>query len=293
MVTVACIGVGNMGGQMARHVVEAGHATRVFDVREEAVAPLVELGATAAASPAEAADGADAVVVVVLNDEQFVSVLTGSDGVLSTLSPGSVVLAHSTLALSTVHEMAAACVATGVGYVDAGISGGVEGAEAGTLMIIAGGDEAHIDQARPVLDAYSTRVVHCGPVGAGICAKLGRNLTGYVLMKAVAEGMALAVRGGVEPATFTHILEDSDVLRQYHAAHFGTGAPLEPFDPARPEHAGLESFITVGQKDLHQAIVTGAELGVDLPAARGALPTLGAVFSIDYPTPSELLEDLD
>ena len=293
MATVGCIGVGNMGGPMARHVIEAGHDVRVFDVREEAMEPLVDLGATPTASPAEAAAGADAVAIVVLDDRQFVGVLTGDDGVVASMPAGGIVLAHSTLALATVHDMAATCADAGLGYVDAGISGGVEGAEAGTLMIIAGGEEAHIDQGRPVLDAYSTRVVHCGPVGAGICAKLGRNLTGYVMMKAVAEGMALAARGGVEPATFTHILEDSDIMRMYQAAHFGNGAPPEPWDPSRPEHAGFESFITVGQKDLHQALVTGNELGVDLPAARAALPSLGAIYSIDHPPAPELLEGLD
>lgn len=293
MATVAFIGLGNMGGAMARHVIEAGHETRVFDVREEAMVPLVELGATACASPADAATGATAAAIVVLDDEQFRAVVTGDDGVLSTLASGGVVLAHSTLELSTVHDVSASCAAAGIGYVDGGISGGVEGATAGSLMIIAGGDEAHIDQARPVLDTYSTRVVHCGPVGAGICAKLGRNLTGYVMMKAVSEGMSLAAKGGVDPAVFAHILEDSDIMRMYNAAFFGSGQPAEPYDPDRPEHAGFESFITVGQKDLHQAIVTGAELGVPLPAARGALPELGAIYSIDYPAPPEFLADLD
>lgn len=293
MATIAFIGLGAMGGRMARHVVDAGHPTRVFDVREEAMAPLVEQGATACSSPAEAALGAAAVAIVVLDDAQFVEVLTGDDGVLSKMAAGGVVLAHSTLTVTTVHEMAAACAEAGVGYVDAGISGGVEGAAAGTLMIIAGGDEAYLDQARPVLDAYSTRIVHCGPVGAGICAKLGRNLTGYVMMAAVGEGMALAAKGGVDPATFMHILDDSDVLRMFNAAKLSTGAPPEPFDRDRPEHAGFESFITVGHKDLHQAVVTGREVDLTLPAARGAIRSLGPIFSIDLPPGPEILTDLD
>ncbi len=293
MATVAFIGLGNMGGNMAHHVVAAGHHVRVYDVRPEAMAPLVEQGATAATSAADAATGADAAAIVVLDDAQFTEVLAGDQGVLSTMDAGGVVLGHSTLALTTVRAMAAACADAGMGYVDAGISGGVAGAEEGSLMIIAGGEEAHIEQARPVLDAYSTRVVHCGPIGAGICAKLARYLTGYAIMAAVGVGMALAASGGVDPATFMHILEDSDVLRMYNAARLSTGAPPEPFDRDRPEHAGFESFITVGHKDLRQAILTARELDVAVPAARGAIHSLGPIYSIDLAPGPDILEGLD
>src|SRR6187455_2577026 len=120
----AMIGLGRMGGPMADHAVRAGHDVRVYDVSSDAVAARVAAGATAAASPAEAAEGASVVGVVVFDDAQAIDVVTGPEGVLRTLEPGAVVAIHTTVTLDSIHALGDAAERAGVHLLDAGVSGG-------------------------------------------------------------------------------------------------------------------------------------------------------------------------
>ncbi|HEV2310086.1 MAG TPA: NAD(P)-binding domain-containing protein, partial [Acidimicrobiia bacterium] len=138
---VAWIGLGNMGRPMAANVLRAGHDVVAFDIRPGALDSVVELGARAAGSPAEAAADVDAVCVAVLDEGQVEAVTTAPDGVFATASPGTVVAVHSTVHPATVRRVAAAQPA-GVTLVDAPISGGVRGARAGTLCVMVGGPDA-------------------------------------------------------------------------------------------------------------------------------------------------------
>src|SRR6186997_2931884 len=137
----AFVGIGNMGGPMAANALAAGHEVAVFDVSPERVAALVELGARAASSPADAARGAEVVDLVVLDAPQVEAATSGADGVLAGVEPGAVVAVHSTVHPSTIHALAAAA-PDGVDVVDAPISGGVPGATNATLCVMVGGDEA-------------------------------------------------------------------------------------------------------------------------------------------------------
>jgi 3-hydroxyisobutyrate dehydrogenase-like beta-hydroxyacid dehydrogenase len=264
-VTVAVIGLGRMGGPIADHIIGAGHDVRVYDVAEEAVVPRVAAGASAASSPADAARGAQFVDVIVFDDAQALDVVGGDDGVLTTLEPGAVVSIHTTVSLDTIHDLAARAEAQGVFVLDAGISGGEEGAQAGTLLTMVGGPADAVDRARPVLLAFSKEVLHPGPLGAGMALKLARNATGYVMMAAVHEAMTLAAASGVDLALLQHTIAETGVLQQA-LAPFALGGPA-PMDAAAPEglRTVLEHTNRLAEKDLDQALDLASRTGATVP----------------------------
>lgn len=267
--SVAVIGLGRMGGPIADHLVIAGHDVRVFDVAPAAVALRVDAGARAAASPAQAADGATHVSVVVFDDDQAAAVVAGPEGVLQTLTPGAVVSIHTTVSLETIHQLAAQGALRGVSVLDAGISGGEPGAAAGTLLTMVGGALEAVERARPFLLAFSKEVLHAGPIGAGMALKLARNATGYAMMSAVHEAMVLADRSGVDLQMLRHTITETGVLDQA-LAPFGLGGPAPlpvtaseaESDPLRPI---LEHLLQLAEKDLDQALDLADRLGAETP----------------------------
>lgn len=263
--TVAVIGLGRMGGPIADHIISAGHDVRVYDVSTDAMAPRVAAGATAAASPADAARGAQFVNIIVFDDAQAVEVVAGADGVLTTLEPGAVISIHTTVSLDTIHDLAARAEARGVFVLDAGISGGEDGAAAGTLLTMVGGPADAVDRARPVLLAFSKEVLHPGPLGAGMALKLARNATGYTMMAAVHEAMELAAASGVDLALLQHTIAETGVLQQA-LAPFALGGP-EPMDETAPEglRTVLEHTNRLAEKDLDQALDLAGRTGATVP----------------------------
>ena len=178
---VGFVGVGNMGGAMAANVLAAGHAVSVCDPSADAVRPLVERGAWVGSTPADAAAGADVVSIVVMSGAQVEAVTTGPDGVLAGAPNGAVVAVHSTVHPRSVHAVADAA-PHGVHVLDAPISGGVQGARAATLCLMVGGDADAFARARPAFESMGNLVLHLGPLGNGLGAKLARNLVGYVIV---------------------------------------------------------------------------------------------------------------
>lgn len=262
---VAVIGLGRMGGPMADHVARRGHDLRVFDVAPEAVAPRVEVGATAAASPAEAADGAAVVGIVVFDDAQALDVVTGPDGVLRTLAPGAVVTIHTTVTLDTIRALAAAAEERGVQLLDAGISGGEEGAGNGTLLTMVGGPGPAVETARPFLDSFSKEVLHAGPLGAGMALKLARNAAGYSMMAVVHESMVLAARAGVPLEQLQHVITETGVLTQALSPFLlGGPGPLAEDDDS-PMRTAMEHLARLGDKDLAHTLDLAGRLDARMP----------------------------
>jgi 3-hydroxyisobutyrate dehydrogenase len=263
--SVAVIGLGRMGGSIADRIISAGHDVRVYDVSTEAMAPRVAAGATAATSPADAAHGAQFVSIIVFDDAQAVEVVAGPDGVLTTLAADAVVSIHTTVSLDTIHDLAASAEAQGVFVLDAGISGGEDGAAAGTLLTMVGGPADAVDRARPVLLAFSKEVLHPGPLGAGMALKLARNAAGYMMMAAVHEAMELAAASGVDLALLQHTVAETGVLQQA-LAPFALGGP-EPMDATAPEglRTVLEHTNRLAEKDLEQALDLATRTGAAVP----------------------------
>jgi 3-hydroxyisobutyrate dehydrogenase-like beta-hydroxyacid dehydrogenase len=283
---VAFLGLGQMGGHMCDHVIAAGHSVTVFDPYAPAVEPRAEAGAAVASSPAQAARDAEVVCVVVRTDEQALESIAGSDGVLDGVPAGAIVMLHSTVAPATVRRLDEACTAKGVRFLDVGISGGEPGSKAGTLYLICGGDQATIDEAKPVLQCFGNHIVRFGDIGAGMAAKLARNMTQYATWVATFEGLALAEAAGIDAAAFAHLIRETEVK---DTAEFVLGRGTTALiDLERAADAARIAAPTVGLgfKDLKDAFLLADEVGADVAVARAARPKFGRAMGLEL-TPDD------
>jgi 3-hydroxyisobutyrate dehydrogenase len=194
---VAVIGLGTMGAPMARHLLDAGHEVTVHNRTRERELPLAERGAIRAASPREAAAAAEAVLTCVSDTPDLLSVVDGEDGAAAGLREGGLVVDCSTVSPAETAALAARLAERGIGFVDAPVSGGSEGAERGTLTVFAGGAGADVERARPILDTFSSRITHLGPAGAGQVAKAVNQVMIAGTYASVGEGIALGRAAGL------------------------------------------------------------------------------------------------
>ncbi|MFI7587182.1 NAD(P)-dependent oxidoreductase [Spongisporangium articulatum] len=194
---VGVIGLGTMGAPMARHLVEAGHRVTVWNRTRAKEEPLAALGAARASSPAEAAGGADVVLTCVSDEPDLREVVLGPDGVAQRLASGAVLVDSSTVSPTLARELASVLDDGGRLFVDAPVSGGSEGAQKGTLTVFAGGSDAAVAKARPVLEAFSGRITHLGPAGAGQAAKAVNQLVIAGAYAALGEGLVYGQAAGL------------------------------------------------------------------------------------------------
>ena len=195
---IAFIGVGRMGGRMSTRLLDAGYDLVVFDPSAAAVAALVDRGARAAASPAEASQDASFVLCSLPNPSILREAVAGVGGVLEGAQPGALIIDFSTGDPAVARELAALAAANGVGFLDAPVSRGVVGAENGTLAVMIGGDDEALERARPVLDHLASDIIHVGGVGAGQVTKLCNNMLTAIITTALGEVLVTGVKGGVE-----------------------------------------------------------------------------------------------
>ncbi|HSB99858.1 MAG TPA: NAD(P)-dependent oxidoreductase [Burkholderiaceae bacterium] len=206
---IGFIGLGAMGAPMAQRLLKAGHAVRGYDVRKEAVDAFVAAGGIAAASAADAARDAELLWLMVVSGEQAQAVLF-EDGAAAALPAGALVVAACTQAPAMAAALGHRLAAMQLALLDAPVSGGTKGANAGTLTIMCGGAEVDQARARPALQAVGQRIFDCGPVhGMGSTAKLINQLLCGVHIAAAAEAMHLAERSGVSLETMHEIISVS------------------------------------------------------------------------------------
>jgi 3-hydroxyisobutyrate dehydrogenase-like beta-hydroxyacid dehydrogenase len=196
------VGLGLIGGGVAVSLARRGRVPVVYDIRADTAAAFPG----AVKSPAEVAAAADVVLVAVVDADQVRDVLTG---LLTAAHPGLVVVLLSTVAVPVVHELAAVCADAGVSLLDCGVTPGDKAAENGMVAIL-GGDTDVVERARPVLEDFAKRVVHCGPLGAGMATKIARNVITYGSWSVVHEAVTLARAAGVDPATLVEVIETAD-----------------------------------------------------------------------------------
>lgn len=207
---IGFIGLGNMGGPMARNLLKAGHQLTVSDLSQSAVAGLVEAGATAAASIAELARSDVEMIITMLPAAPHVKgVYLGEDGLLAHVAPHVRLIDSSTIDPMSARQVAEAAAARGNSLIDAPVSGGTGGATAGTLTFMVGGDKADFDAALPVLQAMGKNIVHCGPTGNGQVAKVANNMLLAITMIGTAEAMNLGVSLGMDPGVLAGIINTS------------------------------------------------------------------------------------
>ena len=266
---VGFIGLGQMGAPMARHL--AGKDLVVFDTRPDAVAPLVEAGARAARSVAEAAAHSDLVSVMVRDDGQVDEV--GAE-ILASARPGTVVAVHSTIRAQTAEDLAEKARRYEIEVVDAPVSGGFMGASAGSLAVMVGGTEEAFERCREPFGAWADLVLHMGPVGAGTRTKLARNMLHFVSFTAAAEAQRLAEASGVSLRKLGRVVRHTDAVTGGAGSIMlrPTTAPMEPDDDL---YDILSHTRDLGEKDLSLALELAGELGVDTPFARLALERFG------------------
>ncbi len=207
MTTVGFVGLGNMGGPMARNLAAAGHEVRVFDLVPELVEAVP--GSTGCASAAAAAEGVEVFVSMLPAGRHVASLYLGDGGVLAHLPDGALIIDCSTIDPATAQRVAATAADRGLDMLDAPVSGGTAGAENGTLTFIVGGPDAALERAQPLFDVMGANVFHAGGNGAGQTAKICNNMLLAVLMAGTAEALALGVDNGLDAAVLSEIMQRS------------------------------------------------------------------------------------
>jgi 3-hydroxyisobutyrate dehydrogenase len=196
---IAFIGLGTMGAAMAANLRRAGFEVTGWNRTPGRASPLVELGAAEAPTPADAARAADVAVVCVSDTPDVEAVLFGPDGVAEGLREGGLVIDCSTISPEATAGFAARLRERGVGFVDAPVSGGSEGAKQATLTIFVGGEPEDAERAGPILGAMGKTITHFGPAGSGQAVKAVNQVVLAGAYLGVAEGMVLAIKAGLDP----------------------------------------------------------------------------------------------
>jgi 2-hydroxy-3-oxopropionate reductase len=257
-----------MGLPMAENLLAAGRALRVHRVKERSRS-LVEAGATAAGSPAEAAAGAEVVILMLPDSPDVEGVLVGADGVLEALEPGALVIDMSSISPSVTRELARRTQQAGGRYVDAPVSGGEVGAREGTLTIFVGGEDEAIAEAMPLLEVLGGRITHMGPVGAGQATKVANQVIVGLTIQAVAEGLALAEASGIAP----------DAVREALDGGFATSRILELHGARMAARDFAPGFRTrLHRKDLGLALEIAEQAGVETPGTAAVAERMDALI---------------
>ena len=205
MAKVAWLGLGVMGYPMAAHVMKrGGHEVVVYNrtaAKAAAWADAQGAGATTATSPAEAARGADFVFSCVGNDDDLRAVTAGPDGAFSTMKPGAIFVDNTTTSADVAREIANLAATKSLAFIDAPVSGGQAGAEGGTLTVMAGGDEAAFEKAKPVIASFAKMVTLMGPSGAGQLTKMVNQIAIAGLVQGLSEAIHFAEQAGLDVET--------------------------------------------------------------------------------------------
>ena len=255
---IGFIGLGNIGGGAAGNLADAGFDLHVTDLSAERVAAIVARGAAPADDALAAATGADVVFTSVPGPPQLrqLAGLEGQPGILDVMAPGSTWIELSTNDGATAAEMSDAAAAKSVRLIDAPVSGGPEGAAAGTLSIFVGGDADAVADVRPLLEVIGSKVDHVGPAGAGIVAKIAQVTLCYTQTVTLIEALLLGVKGGVDPAMMLDLIQNS-AGRSYVADAYGPEILAGTYDASFP--------ISHAAKDMRLANALAEQLGLELP----------------------------
>ncbi|HSV06067.1 MAG TPA: NAD(P)-dependent oxidoreductase [Candidatus Binatus sp.] len=253
---VGVIGLGIMGAPFARNLLRAGHALTVHTRTRARAAELLAGGAAWADSPAAVAAAVDAVVTMLPDTPDVEAVIAGPGGVLAGAHAGLLAIDMSTIDPAAARALAERAAAAEVALLDAPVSGGEQGAIAGTLSIMVGGDAAAFERAAPLFAALGKRITHMGGPGQGQMTKLVNQVIGAGTLAAVAEGVLLAAEAGLDPAAMVTALGGG-------AAASWMLAEQAPRMQRRDFAPGF--MVRLQQKDLRLALASAERLGVQLP----------------------------
>ena len=266
MSRIGFIGLGHMGAPMVLNLLKAGHELRVFDLVPASLAEAVAAGAQACANAAQAVNGVDVVVSMLPASKHVEGLYLGDAGLLTHISPATLVIECSTIAPESARKVAHAGQGRGITVVDAPVSGGTAGAAAGTLTFIVGGDDAGFQAAVPYLEKMGKNIFHAGPAGAGQVAKICNNMLLGIVMAGTSEALALGVASGLDPKSLSEIIAKSSgrnwvtelynpwpgVMEQLpaskgYAGGFGVDLMLKDLGLAAEAALGTNSSIPLGE----------------------------------------------
>ena len=257
MTRIAWLGLGVMGVPIARHLAGAGHEVTVFNrTRSRADEWVAANGGRAAATPAEAAEDADVVLACVGADADVVEVTTGPDGCFAAMAEGALFVDHTTVGPGTARALAEQGAERGLHVLDAPVSGGQAGAEAGALAVMCGGTDAAMAAARPVFEAYGKRVVHVGPAGAGQSAKMANQIAIAGVLQGLAEAARFVAAAGLD-AELVHQAIGGGAAQSWQMDNRWATMAAGEYD-----HGFAVDWM---RKDLGLAIAEANALGVALP----------------------------
>lgn len=289
METIGFIGTGIMGNPMCKRLLAAGHQLLIFDARPEAMAPLLAMGAEAVTSAAELGEGCHKVITMLPNSTVVEGVVLGKGGLAEGLSPGSILIDMSSSLPTSTQKIAAALAEKGVEMIDAPVSGGVTGANEGTLAIMVGGKEELYRECLPLLQTMGRNVFHIGPVSTGHAMKTINNMMSAINTLGVCEAMVLGTKAGLAPAKIVEVC----------SAGSGGSYALEK----KGGHIILANNFKPGftadlmYKDLDIATTLGRQLGVPLMEANLVHQILGIVRArgmnaLDYTCMVKVIEEV-
>ena len=263
MTTIGFIGVGNMGGPMARNLLKADHTVRAYDLSAPALDAVVAAGATAAKSAAEAAAGADVVITMLPAGHHVRSIYLDDGGVLEVAKSGALLIDCSTIDIESARAVAAAADKAGFQFLDTPVSGGVGGAEAGTLTFMCGGSEEGFARAKPILETMGKKIVLAGDAGAGQAAKVCNNMLLAISMIGTCEAFVLGEKLGLDPQKLFDIVSTSSGQCWSVTTYCPVPGPV-PTSPANRDHTG--GFATALMlKDLKLAQAAAQSAGASTP----------------------------
>ena len=263
MSRIAFIGLGNMGGPMAKNLLKAGHELVVFDLAQAAMQSLTDAGAQAAGSAKECVGAAEVVISMLPASRHVEGLYLGEEGLLTALAANTLVIECSTIAPESARKVATAAREAGVRMIDAPVSGGTGGAVAGTLTFIVGGELADLESARPLLEKMGRNIFHAGDSGAGQVAKICNNMLLGILMAGTAEALSLGVKNGLDPKVLSDIIAKSSG-RNWATELYNPWPGVMPDVPASRDYAGGFG-VDLMLKDLGLAAEAALHAGASTP----------------------------
>ncbi|MDJ0942842.1 MAG: 3-hydroxyisobutyrate dehydrogenase [Kiloniellales bacterium] len=274
MAKIGFIGLGNMGLPMAKNLLAAGHAVTGFDVAAASLEAAAAAGITTAGSAAEAARGAEVVVSMLPAGQHVRAVYTGDGGVIAAAEPGALVIDSSTIDVAAAREVNRAAEAAGLEMLDAPVSGGIAGAEAGTLTFMVGGSDQAFARAQPLLDVMGKNVIHAGGPGTGQAAKVCNNMILGISMIALSEAFTLAEALGLGHRKLFEISSKASGSCWAMLNHLPVPGIVETSAANRDYKPGFSAAMMHKDLKLSQAAADQAGVATPLGAEAAALYTL-------------------
>jgi 3-hydroxyisobutyrate dehydrogenase len=261
METVGFIGLGNMGSGMAGNIQKADYPLVVYDIRQPIMQPFVDRGARGASSPAEVARQCDVILCSLPGPHEVEAVAIGPQGVLEGVRPGGIYIELSTSRPTLIRAIEPKFRAKGAHVLDAPVSGGKTGAASRNLAVMVGGEREIFERVKPILDAFGDKVFYAGAIGAGSVCKLVHNMIGHGMRQAIAEGLTLGVKAGVDAATVWECIRrgSNGRMRYLHES-----IPRNVF---RQDFATASFTLALARKDIALATELGREFNVPMPVA--------------------------